>query len=335
MDTMTATPAQTNTAPAPVATPTHTPQQNNPGNANPQAFSSQNERANQATTTQQTPGKPTAPQPGSGSPADTQLHEVRINGKVHKMTIEEMRDLASMSHFANSRFEEASKKEKRIESLMGRVKDENQMFEALADPALGLTEDQIRDRFEKWYLNRYVEPETLSPEQRRLKQAETELKKYKDQEQQSKAKQQQDAATAEVNKHRETMQAQIIEALETSGLPKDPKVVARIAFYMRQNLINGWEAPMDMIVRQVKKETQADGRSYAENSTPEQVIEWLGEATVNKLLKYHLEKIRSGRKQLAPPFTSNPSESQGMPDKISMDEVARNLRDMRSGKKLY
>ncbi len=288
-----------------------------------------------APVTQNTPpptSQPTAPEtkaPSQPAPTPPEMFEVKVNGKVVKMSRDEVLGHASMSHAAQAKFEEASKSRKQVESIISRAK--SNPIEALMDPALGLTKDQIRDAFEKWYSAEYIDPETLTPEQRKLKEAESRLKKYEDDEKAKLDKEKTDQEEQLTARQREYLQGQIIEAIDKSGLPKTKFIAGRMAFYMRENLRQGWEAPIEMIVQQVKKERQAIMSDLVDSSEGDVLINMLGEGVVNKIRQHDLKQLRERRRV---PTSSNggtgPQPLQT--DKVSYSDVKRNLNKMRTGK---
>lgn len=277
--------------------------------------------------------KQTSPSQPKGEP---ETFEVKVNGKTVKMSRQEVIDYASMSHAANSKFDEASKLRKSVDSIINTAK--TNPIQALMDPALGLTKDQIRDAFETWYTKEYIEPESLTPEQKQLKEVQSRLKSYEEAEQEKIRQQKESEETELTNKQREYLQGQIIDAIDRSGLPKSKWIASRMAFYMRENLTKGWEAPIDLIVSQVKQERQSIMSDLTDNSEGDTLISLLGEGVVNKIRQYDLKRLRDQRSAKAPEFTKagrHSSDGYGNDDKISSSEVTRRLREMRSGKKTF
>jgi hypothetical protein len=267
----------------------------------------------------------------------SELFEVKVNGKIVKMTRQEVIDNASMVHAANSRFEEAAKAKKEIERFRETAKKD--MMAALQDPSLGLTKEQIRDEFEKWYTREFIEPEQLSPSERRARELESKLKRY-EQEEQDKLKKQQDQEQLELtNKQREYLQGQIIDALDRSGLPKTKLIASRMAFYMRENMLRGWEAPIDVIVKQVKQERQAMMSGEVGGLEGQDLINYLGDDVVNKIRKWDLQRLREQRSAKAPEFSKSQSSSgrdgYGNREKVSSSDVQRRLNELRTGKKSF
>ncbi len=281
--------------------------------------------------------KSLSPPPDAGSAVAPEYFDVKVNGKTIKMTRQEALDRASMSYRANEKFDEASKKEKAIEKLISNAK--TNPIQALMDPALGLSKEQIRDAFESWYNQEFIEPEGLTEDQRRIKAQDMELKRYQDEEKQRKEAHEK----AEFQKLTETeqkyLQTKIIETLEASKLPKTPRIVGRIAFYMRQNHDNGWDAPMDMIVRQVQNERQEEFGTDMDSMSVEEFMSMYGDKAqsfMKKLNSYYLQQLRDQRSQKSSSFTNqNPDATSSAPREskgpIDYAEVQRNLRKMSMG----
>lgn len=294
------------------------------------------------------PAPANTPSPGLGNPAlhkelaqakpqesssSNDVFEVVVNGKTVKMTRQQVMDNASMSVAAADKFAEASKTRKEVDRIIKTAKENP--IEALMDPALGLSRDQIREAFEKWYSKEFIEPERLTPDQRKMKEYEEKVKKYEDQDKAQKLKEEEDQLTQLTGQQKEFLQNQIIEALETSGLPKTKFFASRMAFYMKQNAMNGWDAPLSMIVQQVKNERSNMMSDFTENATAEHLISLLGEGVINKIRQHDLAQLRSKRNIPAPTTQSNPSRSTSEKKNTSWDEVQQNLRDLRSGKKSW
>lgn len=261
-----------------------------------------------------------------------EMYEIPVNGRMVKMTRQEMIDHASMGRAANDKFNEARKMKQETEAW--KSKAQKNMIEALQDPALGLSKDQIRDEFEKWYTKEFIEPESLSQDERKMREREAKVKKWEEEQEQKKLKDQEDEETQLTNQQRAHLQSQIIEAMDASGLPKTKFFVSRMAFYMRQNALNGWEAPKEMIVKQVLEERKSILSDMSEGSTAEQLISLLGEGVINKIRKHDLEKLRASRGQMSRP--ASPSRAgTGVTtgnERLSSAEVNQRLRDIRLGK---
>jgi hypothetical protein len=307
----------------PVSNPTSQPSspmptQGNGGGANSTQDSSQNSPLKAAQLAASPPEQQTSSKPD--------VYEVKVNGKVVNMTREEVIAHASMSSAANSRFEEAARTKKQIDKIISTAK--SNPIEVLMDPALGLSKDQIRDAFEKWYTQEFIEPETLTPEQRRMKELESRISKYEKEENEKVSKEKADQEEQLTSRQREHLQGQIIEAIDQSGLPKTKFIAQRMAFYMRENLVNGWDAPLSMIVSQVKKERQAMMSDLVESADGEVLINMLGDGVVQKIRSHDLKQLREKRK-VPSSFGGSPTPSDQPDEKISYREVNDRLRKLK------
>ena len=260
-----------------------------------------------------------------------ELHELNINGKQKKVGKDELYKLAQLGGSASEKFESAAKQKKEVEKIIARAKTDP--IGALTDPELGLTEDQIREAFEKWYSKKYIEPETLTPEQRRLKELEEKNSKWEE----SEKKQKEELAKAEEEKltafEREKLQKDIVSAIDANGLKKTPFVVSRLAFYTNANLKNGWDAPMDLIVQKVKEESDAIASDFLDEDNIDMFIKRYGdrgEAFVKRVNKYYLEKLRATR---GVKVDTNQPPEQISGGRKTMRDVDRALREMRTGRR--
>jgi hypothetical protein len=262
--------------------------------------------------------------------------EVKVNGKVVKMTRQEVLDHASMSHAATAKFDEAARLRREWEEKH-KTYSKNPL-QAFIDYANKLPPEERRKAIEDYYTKEYIEPETLTEDQKKLRDAESQLKKYQDEEAKKVKKEQDDKEADLTNKQREYLQNQIIEALDRSGLPKTKLIASRMAFYMRENLVKGWDAPIDLIVKQVRDERQTLMHGELGGLEGESLVQYLGQDVCLKLRKYDLEQLRSKRASKTQEFTKpqgSGADGYGNPDKISSSDVTRRLKELRSGKKSF
>ncbi len=276
-------------------------------------------------------GKSTSTQtPGTQAPPE--MFEVKVNGRTVKMSRQEVLEHASLSHAANQKFDEAAKMRKEFEESKNKYSKDP--LKAFLDFAKDLPPAEKRKALEEFYMREYIEPENMTAEQKKLKEYELKVQEYEAREKEKAEKDEMDKTSKLVEQQREYLQNQIIEALETSNLPKSKDTVKRIAFYMRQNLLNGWDAPMDMIIRQVKNERQSSIRDEIQTSSAEQILELLGEDVVNKIRRYDLQKLRDSR-QSPPVVTNRPNAGTGKIEnegRLNSRDVNERLRALRMGK---
>lgn len=255
------------------------------------------------------PAQPTGQDPSNTDPkapaekppsAPPKKFKVKVNGKEREFTEDELLQRASLAEAAQERFNEAAKLRRQAEQVIGKLRDPKQVMTVLQDPALGLSKDAIRAQFEEWYAKEFIETEKLTPEQKKIREQQAELEKYKQRDKETeeqKLKAQQEAMTAQA---REQVQTQIIEALETGGLPKTNFTIRRLAYWMQRNHANGFDAPVSLVVSQVKSEMETTLRDLVQASDGEVLVKLLGDGVIQKLRKYDLEQLRKLRDGGAP-----------------------------------
>ena len=300
--------------------------------AAPQADSTQ-ETSSESTSQdsgQPTEGLNTQAKPKTAPPAE-EKYEIKVNGRTMKVTREELMKRAELAEGANQRFQQAAQKEKAATTLMENLKKDP--IRALMDPALGLSKDQIRDVFERWYHKDFIEPETLSPEQRKLQEYEEEVKAYRAEKEERARIERERQLEEATSQHTAILQKEIISTLEQGKLPKTPYFVGRIAYYMKQAEDQGFEAPRELILEQIRRERQSQLSDLTENTDVETLIEYLGEGLINKIRKYDLEKLRAARGVAAQstPQRNETGRFQKTEDFTTMRDVDANLRRMRQG----
>ena len=99
--------------------------------------------------------------------------------------------------------------------------------------------------------------------------------------------------------------------------------------------MNGWDAPMEMIISQVKKERLESIRDEVSNSNAEQIIDMFGEDLINKIRQHDLKQLRDRRN--LPTFDSGKGPRGGGTgpmdsERLTSREVNQRLKDIRMGK---
>ena len=275
-------------------------------------------------------GQPVGTAPAAAAkpatPPKPATRPIKVNGKVLHLTDEQIEQRASLSEAAQERFQEAAQMRKQAEAVLSRFRDPKAAIQALQDPSLGLTKQQIREAFEDWYTEEFVEPDTLSPEQKKLREYEAQIKKYADEEksrQQQQINQEREAMTSQA---RQELQAQIIDVIETGGLPKTNFTVQRIAHWMRKNHQNGFNAPTELIVAQVRKERDEVIKSLVDVSDGASLIQMLGDDIINKIRRYDLDQLKALRAGGQPGALAAPNLSGNVDPAAASGERPRNER---------
>lgn len=267
---------------------------------------------------QETPKAVSTPDP------KPELFEMKVNGKTVRMTRDEMVRRAQLAAGADERFEQAAAKEKHVTGILSRAK--SNPIGALMEA--GLTKDEAREAFESWYSTEYIEPEALTKEQRDLKAAQDELKRYRTLEKEYKERLKAEQEEQEVSVQRELIQKQIIEAMDSHKLPRSKFTVSRIAFYMRQAAQKGFEAPMDLIIQQVKQERADLVSNNVQDADYSGLIDIFGEDVIKRIISEHLKHVRGNRQKANPSLFSDTTkvDENRSTGKISMAEADAKLK---------
>lgn len=283
-----------NAAPAPASAPSNSPavESNTSGTDN----------APKGTET------PKATQPGIQQPAEKKQEAARrLKLKVDKQEMDlpedEVLKLAQLGVASQKRFQEASQLRKQSEDFVKLLKENPEAV--LSNPAIGVN---VREWAEK-YLAEQLKREQLSPEQRRIQELEADKAKNDDEKR----------TREEQNKHEENQKLQdhykqefdkkFTEVLSTSGLPKTPFTIKRLANYMEHAVANGMEdvEPKDLVplVRQDYMREISDLFSQTEGDA---LISLLGDGVANKIRKADLARLKAPAQPKAPEAPADESK---------------------------
>lgn len=263
-------------------------------------------------------------EPEKGSPKQSETFELTVNGKPRKYTLEELKMKASLGEAANERFQKASEIEKRFESTKAELKKD--FMKVLLAEDTGLTKEQVRERFEHWYKENFIDPETMDPRDVKLREYERREKEREAQEQAEKERIANEAKAQETSKIVESMQKDIIAVVEESGLPKTRFTAARVAYWMRQNLKNGYDAPKEVIVQQVREERDSLVSSMVREASGEQLVEMLGEDLVKKIRDYDIALLKKKLNVNEPKPMQRPGERKERPTSKDVERYFNELR---------
>ncbi len=284
------------------------------------------ESGNEGTEVHEAPKPQGAPKPKAEA-KEPEWHEVKVNGQVRRYTTEQLRAKASLAEAAMEKFEKASEFAKKEAAFKEKLAKDP--IAALLEQ--GLTADQVRQHMEGWYKKSFIDPEMMTPEQRKIQEYEAKLAKYEEQEKTTAQQAAEEQERQQMDATREAAQKEIIQMLETSGLPKNRFTVARLAFWQRQNLANGYEAPPDVLVQQVKDERAGIIRHDFKEASIEQIQDVLGEdfdAFINKVRQYDLAQWKKKQQGLGEPEDAKPTKSQNN-KRTTMSDVDRYLTNLR------
>lgn len=193
----------------------------------------------------------------------------------------------SLSKSAMSRMNEAHKTKQQAEALIREFQD---------NPAglfKKLDATKARSAAEAFLLEQ-IKAEMMSPEERERQEMKRKLQSYEEQE--NKVKQDQQAKQdAELQaRYTQTYSDTIIKALETSGLPRVPSTVKRMASLMYKNLELGLDLSPADLVDEVKKSYYSEFKEMFGGSDASFILSMFGDDVANKIRKHDLAKFQQG-----------------------------------------
>lgn len=247
-----------------------------------------------STETKTSPVNGTENQIGSNAVAKQleEFFEIPVNGKTQKLSREQVIARAAQSSAAQDRFEKANKifaemrqnKESMKKDLFGSL---------LADKDLGFqSKEDLRKKIEEYYKQEFIDPEMMTHEQRRIAELERSLKAKEAKEADDLQKMQAFQREQEDKVALETLQTDIIGSLEKSGLPKNRFTVSRMAYWMQQNMARGFDAPMEVVVAQVRDEMGSLLKEQLSTASIEQLVPILGDEFFKKLRQFDLQRLK-------------------------------------------
>lgn len=223
-------------------------------------------------------------------------YEMVVNGEKLNLTINEMTELAQKGEGAARKFQEAAKLRKEAAAEKAAIQAAMQGSpEALFD--LKIKSGQMSpDEMRQWIIQEAIkiadEPE-LTEEQRRMREMESELEKYR-KEQEDNRKAQEDADfQAEVEKYKEEYSAKLSEAIKAGGLENDPTAVRRVAMAIQDSLDENGNPMMEIedAISYVKSEERNSYKDFLAGLELDQLEQILGQEKMSKLRKTDLAKL--------------------------------------------
>lgn len=248
---------------------------------------------------------PKAPAPGAGTPppatpeqkAEAKKWKLVVDGKEEEVDEPELVRRAQKAKGAELRFQEAAQLRKQLETVASTLKNPKEVFNFLKNE-FGYDPKKLASEF--LYEN-YVRPETMTPEQKKMAEieqralaAEEQLKQFQEKEQQAQMQVQVQAALESLNK-------EMGEALQESGLPKNPQVVKQAAAYMQIAMENGVQITAKEALAVVKDEIRESLKHFVTDLDGDKLEEWFGQDVTEKFRLQSLKKLSGNKPENAPP----------------------------------
>lgn len=242
-----------------------------------------------------------APSKETTSQKEKRIFKAKIEGREEQVDEDTLLRHYQKERAADKKLREAAQARKEVEAFYETLQNDPESI--LNDPRLPLKK---RELAEKWLMEslkgELSEPE--DPREKELADIKRELEKYKNLEKQTKEQKEQEEYQALVSQRKEAIAMTLSKAMSMSPLAQDPDTAAatlkEMATYMRMCRDAGYEASPEEIAQHVESRYNKSYHSLANKLEGDQLIQFLGEAVVNKIRKADLARIMKQREQAAP-----------------------------------
>ncbi len=244
------------------------------------------------------------PEPSNEKPSEKpKKYQVKVDGGVEEASEEELLAAYSKVKAANKRFQEAA--EERKMAAQAKAEAEKIKESIKSDPwsvlaSLGIDSRKAAEEF----LIQQLERDAMSPEQKEAEELRRKLKEYEEKESRSKQeaedrakKEQEEAERAEAQKLTEeitkSFEIEFQEALESSKLPRNPKLIAKMAEIMMDAEQEGYSISAKQAAKIVEKDIKMLKQALINDLDPDTLAEFLGEENIKKIRKRDVEKLKN------------------------------------------
>lgn len=261
-------------------------------------------------------------QPESSKPAKRKISqeqlddevELKINGKVERMSLKEALNLVSLGKASHQKFEEASKKEKelsqKIKLLELAEKNPREYYRQTGKmPDLEkLAEDILAEKYKR---------QAMSEEQRRALDLEEENKKLKE-EFENQEKQRQAQIFQQIEQQEiQRLDQEIGEAWKESGLPNDPYFATQIVYLMKASRNSQNPLTAKQAASIVSNKIQGDLSQMIEKMDAQSVLKLFGEKALKKVREFDIGRLsQAGNSRPDSQMTKETRSAKAVPPKV-------------------
>lgn len=277
------------------------------------------------------------------------MYTVKIDGKEEQWPESKVIERAQKGTAAEKAMDQAARYEQAFSSFVSQSKDPEKMLALMNNPkALGYSEENqvslmramlksknpvMVQAIKQWLYENEVEPATLTPEQRKLR----ELEGYKSEAEKREAEYKRSAEEAkfrqETERHLQEYKLKIWEGIQAHKLPQTELMVARVARKVQLMRKAGMAADFGKACGFVKADLINEYNDHLGKSTDQDILNLLPDGVAERINKAYLAKLR-GVEQPKIEGTPNPQKKNKRP-KESKENLAQQLRAMERGEKIW
>lgn len=252
--------------------------------------------------------------------------QVKIDGEVVDVDEDEVIRDYGKGKAADKKFQEAAALRKEAVAFIETLKKDP--IAVLTNPKLGLNLREIAES----HLLSILEDEMMDPKDKELRDLKRE-KQTREERELAEKKAREDAEMQEMADHyRAEYEKSFQTCLESSGLPKTPHTVKRLAYYMNEGMKRGMDLQPGDVVHLVKEEYIEEQKSLFNGLDGENLLKLLGDDLAKKIRKFDTSRVVTPKSAtiLDQPNVSEKQASK-RPDKITKDDWKARMDRIKAG----
>jgi hypothetical protein len=174
------------------------------------------------------------------------------------------------------------------------------------------------------YLTQAIEEEMLPESERELKRVRLEKEELERQYKEELSRREQEQMSIAVQQAEQEITGQIIDAMESSNLPKTPEVIKRIANYMLLAEQKGIAVSPKQVLPLVEEDFRNLNAQILKGLDSNKRISYLGEDLLKQIRQDDLSRLKTNQGQSA---QSTPKQKQNQNKKLTKEEWRRELAE--------
>lgn len=224
-----------------------------------------------------------------------EIYTLKVNGKEVKVPKSKLEMYAQLGLASDEKFKEAKKMREEADKILATAKTEKSAIKSLM--AAGYSKQEARQIIEEELLKEY-EYEDLSPEEKKRREMEEELKQYKTKEEREKAERDEIARQREEQEYFRKLDDELADAIKTSNLPKHP-VFGKFALqYMASSAAQDLDISAKDAMKLVEQDFLSVVQELLSDLDAKTLKSWLGDKKLRSLREEAVSELKSKE----PPF---------------------------------
>jgi hypothetical protein len=271
---------------------------------------------------------PEAPPNETPAQEAARKYKLKVNGSEVELDEAELLKKAELGYGAYSKFEEASKLRKDVQTFVKALRSEDPQVRAQALQAAGFNVQEYVDQ----HIEQLRQEAQLTPDQRERKRFETERQQWEQQKQKWEHQQREQVITQQTAVVKQQYQEMFGKALAEAGIPDTGMQMARVAKTVQTMREAGYPITPETVAHAAKivgQEYRTEAEKYISGLDVPALLDVLGREKVAAIRKHFVEQARP---QEAAPSTQVPTPKSQEPERrVSTEELKRKALERRFG----